>query len=116
MTLTNRLTLLFLAALAVVLAAFSITLYSLGRMPVGQQRHDRSEATLCSLGVATELEPDGLEWDQAEHVLKLATGGEPTVWAVFDSQGLTVDGEVQNAQRLSSFGDLQMEVAHPHWS
>lgn len=116
MTLKNRLTLFFLVGLALLLAAFSVTLHTLARVHLGQQVNERGEANLESLVAATELEPDGLEWDQVEHMLKLATGGEPTVWAVFDSQGLTVDGETQNAQRLSSYANLQKEVAHPHWS
>lgn len=112
MTLTNRLTLFFLVALAVVLAAFSVTLYALALAHLGQQVDERGEASLDALVAAAELEPDGLEWDRGEHMLSPATGGEPTVWAVFDSLGQAVDGDVEHVRRLAGYASPWTDKPH----
>ncbi|QEL19466.1 ATP-binding protein [Limnoglobus roseus] len=93
MTLTTRLTAFFLAALAVVLVAFSGTLYSLARTHLLRQLDDRAAATLETLVAATEVEPDGLEWDRKERTLIVPRGDGRLVWTVFDNGGREVDGE-----------------------
>lgn len=113
MTLTNRLTLFFLVALAAVLAAFSVTLYALALVHLGQQVDERGEASLDALAAAVELEPDGLEWNPGEHMLLPATRGEPTVWAVFDSQGQAVDGDMQHVRRLAEYAGSWTDKPHP---
>lgn len=119
MTLTNRLTLFFLVALAAVLAAFSVTLYALALAQLGQQVDERGEACLDALVAAAELEPDGLEWDRGKHVFSSATGNEPTVWAVYDSLGQAVDGDVEHVRRLAEYARPWTEKPHswrtPTW-
>jgi heavy metal sensor kinase len=101
-TLTNRLTLFFLTALAVVLAAFSVTLYALARSHLTRQVDERARANLDTLVVAAEIEPDGLEWNRRQRSL-WPRRDEPTVWAVFDAQGREVDGEPDHVRLLHSY-------------
>lgn len=93
MTLTNRLMLFSLAALGVVLVAFSGTMYLLARTYLLRQADERATADLDTLVAAVELEPDGLEWDRGEHTLWSAHRLEPAVWAIFDAGGREVDGD-----------------------
>lgn len=93
MTLTNRLTLFSLAALGVVLVAFSGAMYLLAWTYLLRQADERAAADLDTLVAAAELEPDGLEWDRGEHTLWSAHRLEPAVWAIFDAGGREVDGD-----------------------
>lgn len=96
MSLTNRLTLFFLVALAVVLGAFSTTMYVLARTHLMRQVDERAASNLDTLVAAAEVEPDGLEWDRGEHSLWPAAGEQPIAWAIFDSQGRDVDGKPEH--------------------
>jgi len=93
MTLTNRLSLFFLATLALVLFGFSATLYFLARSYLDRQSEERLEAALNTLVAAVEFRPDGLEWEPAERHLNLgpATFGDAILWVVSDDQGRIVD-------------------------
>jgi heavy metal sensor kinase len=93
MTLTNRLTLFFLAALAVVLLAFSVALYSLARGHLFHGLNERATSTVDTLFSIAEVEPDGLEWDLKKRPLLLRSKhGNPPAWAVYDEAGRWVDG------------------------
>ncbi len=103
MTLTTRLTLFFLIALALVLAAFSVTLYALARTHLMQQVDERAASNLDTLVAAVEVEPDGLEWDRRERTLWPAKRDAPTVWAVFDCRGRDVDGDPDHVRLLRGY-------------
>ena len=102
MTLTNRLTLLALAALAVILAGFSGATYALAATHLHRQLDDRAAATLDTLVAATEAEADGLEWEPKNRVILPRGDGEPPVWAVYD-QRRRVDGTADPAHSLDDF-------------
>ncbi len=93
MTLTTRLLLFFLAALAFVLAGFSSAVYMVTRHHLYHQSEKRLEATLNTLAAAVEVNPDGLEWEPTERGLRFAFGQpeEEIVWLVRDESGETVD-------------------------
>jgi signal transduction histidine kinase len=92
MSLATRLSLFFLAALALVLGAFSVSLYALARSHLLHQLDERSGAALDTLTAATDIEPGGLEWDPSERLLALGgKDGAPLLWGVFDEQGQPVD-------------------------
>jgi heavy metal sensor kinase len=95
-TLTNRLSLFFLAALALVLAGFSAALYLLARAHLHHEAADRLEAALATLTAAVEDGPAGLEWEPAERRLDLAArrSGAQLVWLVSDGRGQVVDRSV----------------------
>lgn len=94
MTITNRLSLFFLGALAIVLVGFSATVFLLARSYLHRQVEDRLEAALNTMTAAAEIDPGGLEWEPHERHLHLDqdTGGGPIPWIVTDGQGNWVDG------------------------
>lgn len=105
MSLTNRLTLFSLAALGVVLAAFSGTMYVLARTHLMRQLNDRATATLDTLVSAAEVEGDGLEWEPKDRRIQLRGDGELPVWAVYDERGQRLDGSATPARALDGYAD-----------
>jgi heavy metal sensor kinase len=104
MTLTNRLTLFFLASLAVVLAGFSAALYSLERVQLTHRLTERVTSTVDTLYSVAESEPDGLEWDRKKRQLRLRERhGSPPAWAVYDESGQWIDGSTGPGSFLDSF-------------
>ena len=94
MRLSTRLTLFFLATLAVVLAGFSVTLYVLAAKYLHRQADERLEAALNTLVAAAEIGPEGVEWEPDERSL---TFGRRTIegqfsWRVGDDRGQRLDG------------------------
>lgn len=97
MTLTTRLSLFFLAALAVVLLGFSATLFFLARAYLYKQTEDRLDAALNALVAAAEITPEGVEWEPHERVVSLGPDGTSDVveWTVRDDQGHPLPGSPQ---------------------
>ncbi|MBN9122011.1 MAG: HAMP domain-containing protein [Planctomycetes bacterium] len=97
MTLTNRLSLFFLAALAAVLIAFSAALYLLADRHLHRQLDDRLAAAARTLASAAEVEPDGVEWEPHNHPTTLAPGtfGDQFHWTVTDEAGRVIDRSAQ---------------------
>jgi len=93
MSLTTRLSVFFLAALAVVLAGFSTTLFLLARTYLHRQVDERLEFALETLSTAVETAPQGVEWEPDERRLSLGRddGPEQVRWVVCDSHGHVVD-------------------------
>jgi heavy metal sensor kinase len=89
MTLTTRLSVFFLGALALVLIGFSATLLLLARAYLHRQVDDRLEAALNTLTAAAEIGPEGLEWEPHERQLSLGQddGDERLCWIVSDVEG-----------------------------
>jgi heavy metal sensor kinase len=90
MTLTNRLSLYFLTALAVVLAGSSATLYLLARTHLYHQQEERLAAALNTLAAAAEIDADGIEWETHDRNLDFGLTG-PVCWIVGDGQGRLLD-------------------------
>jgi HAMP domain-containing protein len=103
MTLSNRLTVYFLAALAVVLAAFSVALYMLAHAHLSKQLDERVATTMDTLIALAEIEPDGLDWEPELRRLPAHWEGDPPAWAIYDENGARVDGSHDPHQRLSDF-------------
>jgi signal transduction histidine kinase len=110
-TLTNRLSGYFLAFLAAVLLAFSVSLYALASRHLHRRQDERAQAILDALVAAVEAEPDGLEWSRKQRaLLSRADDGTP-FWAVFDATGQAVDGsDPTHVESLRPFAD----EAQPH--
>lgn len=87
MSLAARLTLFFLIALGVILAGFSIGLFTLAHGYLYAQLDSRLETTLDVLSAAAEVEPDRVEWDPVEHRVEAIGTGR---WVVYDDQGRIV--------------------------
>lgn len=97
MTLTNRLSLFFLAALAAVLVTFSVALYLLANRHLYRQLDDRLAASARTVAAAAEVEPDGVEWEPHNRPLTLAPGalGDQLHWAVTNETGRVIDRSAQ---------------------
>src|SRR5581483_3226973 len=103
MSITNRLSLFFLAALGLVLAGFSLTLYALASGHLHQQGNHRLDAAVQTLVAAIEVHPGDVEWEPLE---RRVTMGEDSAldqirWAVHDLHGRLIDCSA-NLERQSS--------------
>jgi heavy metal sensor kinase len=107
-SLTARLSAFFLAALAVVLAGFSVSLYLLAWAHLSRQVDDRLEAALDTLTAAVEREPGWLEWEPHQRDLVPGRAGVlgQVRWEVRDERGLLVD-------RSPNLGAAGLEVDAP---
>jgi heavy metal sensor kinase len=93
MTLTTRLSLFFLGALALVLAGFSGSLYWLARVHLQRQVDERSRALLDTLTALVEFEGNQLEWAASERHLAFTRRIHGSLlWVVLDERGGYVDG------------------------
>jgi signal transduction histidine kinase len=92
-TLTTRLNLFFLTALAVVLIGFSTTIYLLARTYFERQNEQRLAAALSTLVAAAEVAPEGIVWDLAERRLSFGSDawGNQVAWIVTDMVGQPID-------------------------
>lgn len=115
MTLTTRLSLFFLAALACVLVTFSAALYLLAHRHLHRQLDDRLLAAARTLASAAEVEPDGVEWEPHNRPLTLAPGalGDQLHWVVTDDAGRVIDGSTQpDATELLAEADRELRSGH----
>ncbi len=106
MTLASRVTVFFLATLAVVLVGFSCTLYALAWRYVYRQVDERLEAALNTMVAAAEVNSLGVEWEPSERTMSFGRG---TIlgafrWWVIDDGGLRMDGSVDRAPELERQG------------
>lgn len=114
MSLTNRLSLFFLAALALVLCGFSVILYALAHRHLHAQTDQRLEATMHTLTAAIEVHPGDVEWEPLER--KVALGEDPAPdqvrWSVHDPAGKLIDCSVNlgRSDRTPSPADRDWRV------
>ncbi|HYV39670.1 MAG TPA: ATP-binding protein [Gemmataceae bacterium] len=89
MSLTTRVLVFFLSALALVLVGFSATLYALAHRHLTNQVDERLMAALDMLDAAVDRDPKGLRWEPHEHLVPLGddTGPEAVRWEVRDHKG-----------------------------
>lgn len=93
MSLANRLSLYFLAALVIVLAGFSLTLYLLVRMHLYAQFNDRLDAAMKELVAAVEVHPHDVQWEPLERRITVgedAAADQPR-WTLHDLSGRLKD-------------------------
>ena len=97
MTLTTRLSLFFLSALAAVLIGFSAALYVLADRHLHRQLDDRLEAAVRTLAGIAEIEPDGVEWEPAGRSFAFgpATFGADVHWSITTDDGRVIDRSSQ---------------------
>jgi signal transduction histidine kinase len=86
MSLATRVSLFFLASLAVTLAGFSAALYLLAARHLSERLNQRVEAALAQLTAAIEIKEDCVEWEPHERRLNLPGAR----WLVVDPNGRTV--------------------------
>jgi two-component system OmpR family sensor kinase len=93
MTLTTRLSLFFLGALAFVLASFSIALYFLAQSYLYRQLDERLTSAVHILAAAVEVEPGNARWDPEDRELAVGqeAGPDQVHWLVRDAAGKVID-------------------------
>jgi heavy metal sensor kinase len=107
-TLTTRLNLFFLSALALVLAGFSCGLYVLAREHLYAQAEGRLEAAAAVLTAAVEQTPEGLEWEPSDRQMEFGAAYEKhlLIWLV-----TTPDGSIVAASESGGTG-FGLQAAH----
>jgi heavy metal sensor kinase len=102
-TLTTRLSLFLLAALAVVLAAFSAALYGLADRHLHRQLDDRVNGALNALAAGVEVEPGGVEWEPGNRPQVSESRRNSGVrWSIRAPDGRVLDSTADGAT-LSAF-------------
>lgn len=113
MSITNRVSIFFLVAMAVVLVGFSTTMYVLAKWHLETQDDRHIESALNVLIAAIEIHPDDVQWEPLER--KVTIGNDPDLtqvrWAVHDDQGQLIDCSVNMTQQC----DSESSRASPNW-
>ena len=93
MTLVNRVSAFFLAALAIVLVVYSGVFYAFVRARLMQQFDQELHGALYSLVAAIEVEPEEVKWQPLEHAVALGSGAGPEEvrWVVVGDGGQIVE-------------------------
>jgi signal transduction histidine kinase len=93
MSLSTRLSLFFMTALALVLLGFSAALYTLSKSDLSRHLDMHLEKSLDTLEAAVDVETGGLEWEPMDRRLTLGIdpGIEHVRWAVQDGDGNFLD-------------------------
>ena len=93
MTLVNRVSAFFLAALAIVLVVYSGVFYVFVRGRLVQQFDQELHGALYSLVAAIEVEPEEVKWQPLEHAIALGSGAGPEEvrWVVVGDGGQIVE-------------------------
>jgi signal transduction histidine kinase len=120
MSLTGRLTVFYLTALALVLAGFSASLFLLARAYLHRRVGDQLRSALDVLTAAAEVGRQGVEWEPQERQLTLGQDDDPgqVRWTVHDHRGRPVQrshnlhdqdlipgGELANDQEVERQGE-----------
>ena len=103
MSLATRLLTFFMLILAMVLVAFSATLYSWARSYLHRQVIDQVTSTLDTMVAAAEVEPDGLDWEPELRQLPSRWEGDPPVWVIHDENNIRVDGSSDPGLWIAGF-------------
>jgi signal transduction histidine kinase len=121
MKLSTRVSLFFLAWLAVTLAGFSLGLYLLVGRHLRHEVDQHLRGALATLTAAVEIKKDGVEWEPHQRRLLVSTG--EVRWLVRDERGRTVRGSqddipaevLAQADRRGAEFDLADLAAPQRW-
>src|SRR6476620_12772864 len=111
----------FLAALAVVLVGFSMSIYYLANSHLMNQLDAVTKAAFDTLTAAIESGPQGLEWEPSNRILAIdQPDGGSLEWAVFDKTGQQVGGSQDTLTALlrqrHNFDDTAAEIVETKWN
>ncbi len=93
MTLSARVSVFFLAALAVILLGNSLLIYAVARDYLHDRFQEQLHAALQTLVAAVEVEDDDVKWEPSDHTVTLGSGrdAEDLRWIVVNEQGRVID-------------------------
>jgi signal transduction histidine kinase len=120
MSLATRLSGFFVAALALALGAFSITLFLLARSHFQRDLDERLVTALDMLSAAADVEPGKVEWEPVTRPLVVSTPSQedPVRWAVSDGGAKVLEDCWKDLDRadLRAVLELGPEYGHIHGS
>ncbi len=90
MKLVHRISVFFLVAMAVILAATSAAVYGLLRYQLTSQLEADVRQAFNTLVAAVEVEEDDVKWEPGDHTIALG-GAQPISWCVIAPDGRVVD-------------------------
>lgn len=93
LSLTNRVSIFFLAALGVILVVYSSVFYAVTRKHIDTQFESELRGVLSSLVAAAEVEESEVKWQPLEHSIDYGTNDEfgEVQWVVVGDQSLIVE-------------------------
>lgn len=108
MKLVNRVSVFFLAALAVVLIAYSGVFYVFVRARLVRQFEQELHAALHSLVAAVEVEPEEVKWQPLEHTINLGSveGPDEVQWVVIGDRSRVVEDSRNATPELVSLAKV----------
>lgn len=109
MTLVDRVSVFFLAALAVILCGYSAVVVVSVRSHLSQQFDQRLHSALHVLTAAIEVEDDDVKWQPSDHTIDLGDDPDEVRWALFSGQGKLVDASRNLDEQ--SLGELPILTA-----
>lgn len=115
MTLLNRVSAFFLAALAIALVGYSATIYFLASNYLYNRFDDGLHNALRILTAAVEVEPDDAKWQPGEFTVEFDAATLRDVrWIVSNEQGQMVDHSPRVARSDASFAPVLTYAADDH--
>lgn len=124
MKLVNRVSLFFLAALAIVLIVYSGGIYAIVRGRLHQEFERELHSALNSLVAAVEIEPEEVKWQPAEHTIALGSiqGRAEVRWAVIGDHGQVVETSsdvspdiIAHAKEIAADADSIDRISRSDW-
>lgn len=121
MRLVNRISLFFLAALAICLIGYSAAMYFLIRHHMYQEFDDRMHNALHVVTAAIEVESDSVKWQPTEHALHLGDDADDVRWLIIEEPDHVVDASdnlnlsPDDYRDLVAFGS-KLRTAHDAFS
>lgn len=113
MSITNRMSVFFLAALAIVLGGFSVTMYVLASWHLHAQLDRHLAAAMETLIAAVEVHRDNVTWEPHERQVLL--GNDPDLsqvrWTLHDDQGQLIDC----SENLKDPTSVMLPTVSPDW-
>ncbi len=102
MKLVNRVSVFFLAALAVVLIVYSVIFYVIVRNRLVQQFEQELHHALNALIAAVEVEPEEVKWQPLEHIIALGAvqGPDEVRWVVIGDGNQVVEQSLNASPEL----------------
>ncbi|UUO07070.1 HAMP domain-containing histidine kinase [Blastopirellula sp. J2-11] len=91
MRLVNRISIFFLAALAICLIGYSATMYVLIRHHLYHEFDDHLRNSLHVLSAAIEVESDAVKWQPSEHTIHLGDDQDEVRWLIVEEPSGVVD-------------------------
>jgi signal transduction histidine kinase len=117
MTLTNRVSAFFLGWLALSFAGFALAIYLVARADLYGRAEDRLQTTIDAMIAATDIEPDGIEWEGAEHTLPRGDDSNAVIWLVATPGGRVIDrsGSVASDWLLADSATDVLDPTNSRW-